>query len=43
MMPKATFAGRRLHNSGILRTMSREQAPTSEVLVAVNEEIALLA
>jgi tRNA(adenine34) deaminase len=43
MMPEATFAGRRLHNSGILRTMSREQAPTSEVLVAVNEEIALLA
>ena len=43
VMPEATLAGRRLYTSGILRTMSREQTPTSEVLVAVNEEIAPLA
>ncbi len=40
VMPEATLAGRRLYASGILRAMSREQAPASDVLMAVNKEIA---
>ena len=40
VIPEATLAGRRLYSSGILQAMSREQVPTSDVLLAVNEEIA---
>ncbi len=39
VMPAATLAGRRLHASGTLRAMSREQVPASDVLLAVSEEI----
>jgi tRNA(adenine34) deaminase len=39
-MPEATAAGRRLHRSGLLRTMSEERAPASEVLVRVDNEVA---
>jgi tRNA(adenine34) deaminase len=38
-MPEATQAGRRLHRSGALRTMSDGQIPVSEVLARVSEEI----
>ena len=38
-LPAATQAGRRLHRSGALRTMSDEQIPVSEVLARVREEI----
>ena len=38
-MPEATQAGRRLHRSGALQTMSDGRASVSEVLVAVGEEI----
>ncbi len=40
VMPQATLAGRRLHTSGILQVMSRKQTPASDVLLAVNGEIA---
>ena len=39
-MPEATAAGRRLYRSGLLRTMSEEGAPASEVLLAVSKEVA---
>jgi tRNA(adenine34) deaminase len=39
-MPEATAAGRRLHRSGLLRTMSEEKATASEVLVRVGNEVA---
>jgi tRNA(Arg) A34 adenosine deaminase TadA len=39
-MPEATAAGRRLHRSGLLRTMIEERAPASEVLVRVGNEAA---
>jgi tRNA(adenine34) deaminase len=39
-MPEATTAGRRLHRSGLLRTMSEERAPASEVLLRVVNEVA---
>ncbi len=39
-MPEATAAGRRLHRSGLLRTMSDERAPASEVLLRVGNEVA---
>jgi hypothetical protein len=38
-MPEATAAGRRLHRSGLLRTMSDERAPASEVLLRVGNEV----
>ena len=38
-MPEATAAGRRLHRSGILRTMSDERVPVSEVLLRVGNEV----
>ena len=38
-MPEATAAGRRLHRSGLLRTMSDERAPASEVLLRVGDEV----
>lgn len=40
VMPEATVAGRRLHRSGLLRTMSEERAPASEVLAMLNNEVA---
>ena len=40
-LPEATAAGRRLHRSGLLRTMSDEGAPASEVLLRVGNEVAL--
>ena len=40
VMPEATAAGRRLHRSGLLRTMSDERAPASEVLLRVGNEVA---
>jgi len=39
-MPDATAAGRRLHRSGLLRTMSDERAPASKVLLRVSKEVA---
>jgi hypothetical protein len=39
-MPDATAAGRRLHHSGLLRTMSDERARASEVLLRVGNEVA---
>ena len=39
LMPEATAAGRRLHRSGLLRTMSDERAPASEVLLRVGNEV----
>ena len=39
-MPGATAAGRRLHRSGLLRTMIDERAPASEVLLRVGDEVA---
>jgi tRNA(adenine34) deaminase len=39
-MPEATAAGRRLHRSGLLRTMSEERVPASEVLLRVDNEVA---
>jgi hypothetical protein len=39
-LPEATAAGRRLRRSGLLRTMSEERAPASEVLVRVGKEVA---
>ena len=39
-MPEATAAGRRLHRSGLLRTMSEEGASASEVLPEVSKEVA---
>ena len=39
-MPEATAAGRRLHRSGLLRAMSDERAPASEVLLRVGNEVA---
>ncbi len=39
-MPEATAAGRRLHRSGLLRTMSDERALASEVLLRVGDEVA---
>ena len=38
-MPEATAAGRRLHRSGLLRTMSDEGDPASEVLLRVGDEV----
>jgi hypothetical protein len=38
-MPEATAAGRRLHRSGLLRTMSEERVPVSEVLLRVGNEV----
>ena len=38
--PEATAAGRRLHRSGLLRTMSDQRAPASEVLLEVGKEVA---
>ena len=38
-MPEATAAGRRLHRSGLLRTMSDERTPASEVLLRVGNEV----
>jgi len=43
VMPEATLAGRKLYRSSVLQTLSKEQAPTSEVLLAVSEEIATIA
>ncbi len=43
VMPEATQAGRRLYRSGILQAMSKEQAPTSDALLAVCREIASVA
>jgi tRNA(adenine34) deaminase len=43
VMPEATLAGRRLYRSSVLQTLSKEQAPTSEMLLAVSEEIATTA
>ena len=40
VMPEATRAGRRLYHSGILEAMRKEQAPTSDALLAVGREIA---
>ena len=40
-MPEATAAGRRLHRSGLLRTMSAERAPASEMLLRVGNEATL--
>jgi len=40
LMPEATAAGRRLYRSGLLRTMSGERAPASEVLLRVGNEVA---
>ena len=39
-MPEATAAGRRLHRSGLLRTMSDQRASASEVLLEVSKEVA---
>ncbi len=39
-MPEATAAGRRLHRSGLLQTMSDERAPATEVLLRVGDEVA---
>ena len=39
-MPEASAAGRRLHRSRLLRTMSDERAPASEVLLRVGDEVA---
>ena len=39
-MPEATAAGRRLHRSGLLRTLSDRRAPASEVLLRVGNEVA---
>ncbi len=39
-MPEATAAGRRLHHAGLLRTMSDQRAPASEVLLEVGKEVA---
>ena len=39
-LPEATAAGRRLHRSGLLRTMSEEGATASEVLLTVGKEVA---
>ena len=38
-MPEATAAGRRLYRLGLLRTMSDERAPASEVLLRVGNEV----
>jgi tRNA(adenine34) deaminase len=43
VMPEATLVGRRLHRSSVLQTLSKEQAPTSEVLLAVSEAIDTIA
>jgi tRNA(adenine34) deaminase len=43
VMPEATLAGRRLYRSGILQTLSKEQATVSEALLVVNAEIATIA
>lgn len=40
VMPEATKAGVRLYRSGLLRTMSDERAPASELLLRVSREIA---
>jgi tRNA(adenine34) deaminase len=40
VMPEATRAGRRLYRSGVLQSMSKEQAPAPHVLLAVSREIA---
>jgi len=42
-MPEATEAGRRLHRSGLWRTMSEESAAASEVLLRVGNEVASVA
>jgi tRNA(adenine34) deaminase len=39
-MPEATAAGRRLYRAGLLRTMSDQRAPASEVLLEVSKEAA---
>jgi hypothetical protein len=39
VMPEATKAGRRLHQTGTLRVMSDERTPVSEALARVSEEI----
>ena len=39
-IPEATAAGRRLHRSGLLRTMSDKRALASEVLLRVGDEVA---
>ena len=39
-MPEATAAGRRLHRSGLLRTMSEESAAASEGLLRGDDEVA---
>jgi hypothetical protein len=38
-IPEATLAGRRLYSSSILQTMSKDQVPVSEALLAVSAEI----
>jgi tRNA(adenine34) deaminase len=43
IMPEATLAGRRLYRSSVLQTLSKEQAPTSEMLLAVSAESATTA
>jgi tRNA(Arg) A34 adenosine deaminase TadA len=43
IMPEATLAGRRLHRSSVLQTLSGEQALTSEMLLAVSAEISTTA
>ena len=43
VMPEAARAGRRLYSSGTLEAMSKEQVPTSDVLLAVCREIASVA
>jgi hypothetical protein len=39
-MPGATAVGRRLHRSGLLRTMSEQRASVSEVLLEVGKVVA---
>ena len=38
VMPEATRAGRQVHRSGLLRAMSEDGAPVSEVVRALDEE-----
>ena len=39
VMPEATRAGQRLHRSGVLHNMSKEQAPASAVMQVVRREV----